>query len=515
MRLAALTPALLLLASCGSDSAPTPTPTPTPTPIPSGPNTPPAFTSPATASMVENSTAAALQVLATDAQSDPITLAITGGADAALFTLDVTGRLAFRTSPNFDAPADANLDNGYDLIITASDGRASATQDVRITVTNSREGIAVRRVATGLSQPMQVYKDDENADRLYVAERGGRIYALTVSTGARTLLATLPSLSTDGERGLIGFAVGRAGPGTAASTPALYILATAPDGTINLHWYVRALDGSFAPSAVQPILLSIPHAEFSNHNGGWIDFGPGGDGPTADLYIGMGDGGGSGDPNNRAQDPNSRLGKILRLSRAADPYAGASPAFWIPSPRNPFAGGGGDRAIYALGLRNPFRGAVEGNMLIVADVGQGAIEEVNLIPTDATGPNLGWPYLEGTQSFRGTAPAGLLAPKLQYRHGTGPFQGRSITGGRVYRGPITELNGAYLFADFVSKHIWSVPYDRLLAGPLLDGTGFEQRDADFAPDAGTLDQIVAFGTDRAGSIFIVDLDGEIFQLVAG
>ncbi|MBO9574945.1 MAG: PQQ-dependent sugar dehydrogenase [Sphingobium sp.] len=484
---------LALLSACGGDSGSTPGPTPTPTPA--TPNTPPGFTSAATASIVEN-TSTAYVATVSDADNDPITVTISGGPDAALFAIDATGKVSFATPPNYDMPGDADGNNVYEITLRASDGKTATTLDAHITVTNDREGMATRRVATGFVQPLWVYRVAGSDDELYVVDKGGAVYRLNTRTGARAIEFIVDNLSTDGERGLLGLTIG---PRDLSGGTAAYVMATTPDGTIQLRQYVRGPDGRFDGSPPN-ILLSIPHPGYNVHNGGWIEFGPDGL-----LYIAVGDGGGTGDPNNNAQNPNSRLGKILRLALGA--------GGWGPAPGNPYASGGGDPYVFALGLRNPFRNAFEGNSLIIADVGQDAVEEVNVIGLGG-GANFGWPYREGTQGYRGTAPGGLTDPLLQYGHGPGPFQGASLIGGQVYHGGIAALSGHYLFADYVSKHIWSVPYARLASGPLLDGRGFELRDADLAPDVGSINMPVAFGTDGAGRMYIVDLDGEIYEIVA-
>ncbi len=148
--------ALALLTGCGGDSTPTPTPTPvptpTPTPTPSVPNGPPSFTSPATASVAEN-TIQVYQATATDPDNNPFAFTISGGADAARFTIDGTGKLSFVAAPDFEQPTDADANNVYLVTLRVSDGTASATLDLQITVTNSSENIAVRRVGTGFSSP--------------------------------------------------------------------------------------------------------------------------------------------------------------------------------------------------------------------------------------------------------------------------------------------------------------------------------------------------------------------------
>jgi glucose/arabinose dehydrogenase len=490
-------PVLLLcsLSACGGDGGSTPAPTPTPTPTP-GANSAPAFTSATAASVLENATVA-YQATATDGDNDPLAFSISGGADAARFTINGAGQLSFVSAPNFELPADADANNVYAVTLSVSDGKTSVTRDVQVTVTNSKEGIAVHRIATGLSQPVQAFRVPNSDDELYVIEKAGRIYRLNVTTGAKTLEATVTNLATDGERGLLGLTTG---PRAASGGLAAYVVATAADGAVELRQYgLNAATGAFDAPATPTVILSIPHAQNNNHNGGWLEFGPDGL-----LYWGIGDGGGGGDPNNNAQNTSSRLGKILRLA--------LGPGGWGPA-SNSFAGAG-DPYVFAYGLRNPFRNAFEGNDLIIGDVGQNAVEEIDIIGIVTAGANLGWRYLEGTRAFTGTAPPGLIAPKLQYTHGSGPLQGATIIGGRVYRGIIASIDGHYFFGDYISRHVWSVPYARLLAGPLLDGAGYELRDADLAPDAGTIDMPVAFNLDRAGRFYIVDLDGEIFRVDA-
>ena len=164
----------------------------------------------------------------------------------------------------------------------------------------------------------------------------------------------------------------------------------------------------------------------------------------------------------------------------------------------------------ALGLRNPFRAAIDVNgTLIIGDVGQDAIEEIDLLPRNQPGVNFGWPFLEGTRPYRGTAPAGLTAPVSEYAHGTGPKEGKSIIGGTIFA---IGTSQAYVFGDFVSGNIWSVPLAGLAQGSLFPSGSYERRNLDFMPDAGTLDQPVSFGRDGVGKLYVVDLDGDIFQV---
>lgn len=493
--LVALTP--LLLTSCGGGGSGGGGGTP-PTA-----NAPPTFTSLQTASVAENTTAA-YQATATDPNGDALTFAVDGGADAARFSITAAGALRFNAAPDYDLPGDANGDNVYSVQLRVSDASASATQMVNITVTNSREGISVARVGTGFNQPTYVLGIPGSSD-LYVLEKAGRVYRLTPSTGVKTLLFTIGDLSTDGERGLLGMAL----LPNPANSDRFMIYCTNTAGDIEIREY-----GTLSGSPRVLARLTIPHPGANNHNGGSMVFGPDGL-----LYVGVGDGGGSGDPGNNAQNPNSRLGKILRIRVVEDPYAGASvpndAGFLPPAPGNPYLTGGGDPYVYAIGLRNPFRTSFSGSTLIIGDVGQGAVEEIDLVTTTQPGLNFGWRFKEGTQPYTGTAPGGLTDPVAEYGHGSGPRQGNSITGGYVYRGPVASLTGQYVFADFVSGNIWSVPFSSLVPGQTLASSRFARRNEDFAPDAGTLSSIASFGEDSAGNLFLVGIGGDIFMVRPG
>jgi len=497
MRIAAPLAGLFLLAACsgGGGSSGGGGATPTPTPTPTTANTAPSFTSPATAHIAEN-TALAYQATATDAQGNPITFSIAGGADSALFTITAGGALSFVAAPSFETPRDANGDNVYEVQLRASDGSLDSTTLVSITIEDSKEGITVRRVGSGFNQPVFVAPVPGDNNRVFVVEKGGGVWFLTPSTGDRTLAFRAAGLTTDGERGLLGLA---ARPDFATSN-IVFVHATGTNGAVEIREYN-------VTSGAMRLVLSTPHAAANNHNGGWIAFGPDGL-----LYDAIGDGGGGGDPNNNAQNVNLRLGKILRLQ--IDTMPGSATPF-APAPNNPYAGGGGDPYIFAYGLRNPFRNAFDGNTLIIADVGQDAIEEINLAPINQPGLNFGWRFLEGTSPFSGTAPAGLTAPVSQYTHGTGAKQGNSIIGGYVYRGPVTSLRGSYVFGDFVSGNIWTLPASALVQGQLFPAASYERRNFDFLPEAGTISQLASFGVDSANNLYLVDLDGEIYMVQPG
>lgn len=475
---------LLLLASCGGGGGSTPP----------APNTPPTFTSAQTASVVEN-TAAAYQAAASDGNGDTLAFTIDGGADAALFSISAAGALRFNAAPDYDLPGDADGDNVYAVQLRVSDGQASATQPVNITVTNSREGMAVTRVGTGFNQPLFVAAIPGDS-RVYVVERAGGVQLFDPATGTRTRVLNIADISRDGERGLLGVA---ARPDHASSRK-LFAVATALDGAVEVRDYTLDRPDS---STVYSTVLRIPHATFNNHNGGWIGYGPDGH-----VYVGVGDGGGGGDPGNNAQNPDSQLGKILRFA------VGAGGTTYAPALGNPFLAGGGDPYVYALGLRNPFRASFSGTSLVIGDVGQNAVEEIDMLTTTQPGLNFGWRFREGTQPYFGTDPGGLVNPVAEYEHGSGPRQGASVIGGYVYRGPVTSLQGQYVFGDFVSGNIWSVPFNSLVAGQTLASSRFARRNEDFTPDTGSIDRLASFGEDSAGNLFLVDLDGDIFMVRA-
>jgi hypothetical protein len=222
---------------------------------------------------------------------------------------------------------------------------------------------------------------------------------------------------------------------------------------------------------------------FENHNGGMLAFGPEGY-----LYIGTGDGGSAGDPQNNGQRLDTLLAKVLRIDvDGASPYA-------IPRD-NPFVGRAGARGeIWAYGLRNPWRFSFDRptGRLILADVGQNTVEEVDII---VRGGNYGWRIMEGDICFSPATncdQSALIMPITTYRHPPPP-EGRSITGGYVYRGPQdTPWKGAYFFGDFVSTRLFSLTENS-------DGTWTRTEILN------TGLAISSFGEDERGDLYVVNL----------
>ncbi|WLI89591.1 PQQ-dependent sugar dehydrogenase [Massilia sp. R2A-15] len=240
-------------------------------------------------------------------------------------------------------------------------------------------------------------------------------------------------------------------------------------------------------------ILRIPHPNFTNHVGGLLAFGPDGY-----LYLGTGDGGGSGDPPRNAQNLGSALGKLLRIDVSA---ATAGAPYAIPA-SNPFAGQAGRRGeIWAYGLRNPWRFAFDAGRLYIADVGQGLREEVDINAASLAGLNYGWNIFEGAICYNASTcnSAGLTAPAFDYGHDAGAC---SIIGGYVYRGKaIPELSGRYFYSDYCAGFLKSVLYSS--AGVS------EQTEWSVAK----IGNVVSFGTDADGELYVIGANGTIYKIV--
>lgn len=471
-------------------------------------NNAPQITSPATASVPENSAGTVYQVVATDADGDALTYSISGGPDSARFRISNTGAVTFGSPPDFEGPSDAGADNVYNVQVAVSDGKDTRALNVAITVTNvGPDNFVVNRVGTGFNQPVFLAPLPDGTGRVFVVERAGRIALLNPSNGATTtFLDVTGQTTTTGERGLLGFATAP----NYATSGVFYIFLTNLAGNIEVRRYSTVAGQlDLGDPATADLILTIPHPGQDNHNGGWMGFGNDGF-----LYVATGDGGGSGDPANNAQNKDVLLGKILRIDVATDAFpADPNRDYAIPT-GNPFATTGGAPEVWAYGLRNPYRNSIDpvtGNLWI-ADVGQAAREEVNLMLPTPGGANFGWRFLEGTTTFNGTPPAGVTAPVAEYSHGTGEREGNSITGGYVYRGPVESLNGLYFFGDYVNANIWSFRITQAVLGTTIPSSGFTLRKTAFAPTAGTINNISSFGVDQSNNLYIVDFDGEIFRV---
>jgi Ca2+-binding RTX toxin-like protein len=354
------------------------------------------------------------------------------------------------------------------------------------------------RIATGLSQPLFLTHAPDDPTRLFVVEKGGQIEIVNPATGARNatpFLDVVGQIATSGEQGLLGLAFH---PNYAANGKA-YVYLSLPNGDTQVREYTRdaANANRLDPASARTILTIDQPAEYNNHKGGWIAFGPDGD-----LYIATGDGGGGGDPLGAGQNIDTLLGKILRIDVDGDDFPAEPQRNYAIPDGNPFAAGAGLDEIFAYGLRNPWRNSFDRatGTLYIADVGQGAREEINL---GAVGANYGWNRYEGSLPYAGGSSAGLTFPIHEYAHSIG----RSVTGGYVMRSGEQEgLHGQYLFADFVTDRLFS----------LSDATGSwvaTDRTAQLLyPAGGSISAAASFGEDADGNVYLVDFDGELFRL---
>jgi glucose/arabinose dehydrogenase len=301
------------------------------------------------------------------------------------------------------------------------------------------------------------------------------------------------------ERGLLGLAF----PPDYASTGRFYVNYTDDDAgsTTNsiIARYQVSPDPDIADAGSEKILLTL-FQPASNHNGGHMEFGPDGM-----LYVGFGDGGGSGDPSNWAQNDQSLLGKMLRLD------VSGPDAYSIP-PDNPFTGTAPLDEIWAKGLRNPWCFAfdqITGD-LYIADVGQRLWEEIDVQPASSSGgENYGWRLMEGNACFNPATncnDGSLVLPVHEYDHGDGRC---SISGGYVYRGSaIPSESGSYFFADWCSGQIWTLRWSE--AGGV---TNIRDRTAELTAEV-SLGGITSFGQDGLGELYVIEnAAGRIHRIV--
>lgn len=354
------------------------------------------------------------------------------------------------------------------------------------------EGLRLEEVVDGLERPVDLTSPEGDA-RLFIVEQPGRIRIVRDGNLlSEPFLDITERVESGGnEQGLLGLAFHP----DFASNGYFYVNFTARGGgdTRVERFSVSTGDPDRADPASGTLVIGFAQP-YRNHNGGQVLFGPDGM-----LYIPTGDGGSRGDPENRALNPNSLLGKMLRIDvDGGDPYA-------IPAD-NPYASRTDARPeIWAIGLRNPWRVAFDAadGLLYVADVGQNAYEEVSVVPADEPGLNFGWNELEGTHCYPSGSNCerdGTVLPVIEYPRS----QGISITGGHVYRGErIPELRGRYLYADFGQDWIRSFRYEggAAIEDARLDVTGVRQ--------------ISSFGVDDDGEMYVLALSGQVYRIVPG
>jgi glucose/arabinose dehydrogenase len=354
---------------------------------------------------------------------------------------------------------------------TTSSVEPEALADVTLTLTKVAE----------LEQPVALAVRSGD-DALYFVEKPGSIMALRDGQidGTPTLDIT-GLVKNAGEQGFLGAAFSPDGTH-------LYVNYTDLGGDSRIAEYTMRGDRADASTRRELLFLDDP---FPNHNGGNLVFGPDGM-----LWIGMGDSGSGGDPNDNAQSLDTLFGKMLRI----DPEASGGRPYSIP-PDNPFVNDDSARPeIWAYGLRNPWRYSFDRSTedLWIGDVGQNAWEEIDFVAAGSKGgENFGWARLEGSHEFKGAAPPDAVGPIHEYRNSE---DGCSVTGGYVYRGTqMPGLTGAYLFSDYCSSTVMGLRQSNGERTELED-LGLE------------LPTIASFGEDADGELYVISLEGEIARI---
>lgn len=342
---------------------------------------------------------------------------------------------------------------------------------------------------SGLKQPTHITHANDGSKGLFITEQRGRILLVRDSRiSSKPFLDITDRVSCCGERGLLSIVF----PPGYKEKKYFYVNYTDAAGDTVVGRYRLSKDPDIADPGSEEIILTVKQP-YANHNGGQLAFGPDGY-----LYIGMGDGGSAGDPQNYAQNPSSLLGKMLRIDVESDrkPYG-------VPFD-NPFVNNKAFRPeIWATGLRNPWRFSFDRKTgdLYIADVGQNNYEEIDFEPRGGKGGrNYGWKIMEGLHCYRseGCDRKGLALPAAEYSHD----KGCSVTGGLVYRGSrFPQLQGIYFYGDYCSGRIW----------------GLRQSGADWMSkelnNSGL--SISTFGEDEAGEIYVADYGkGNIYRMEA-
>ena len=358
---------------------------------------------------------------------------------------------------------------------------------------SASSGVALVRVFENVAfdRPLAVLQAPNNSDIWYVVEQAGRVLRIDDGGGKINSTALVDILvdirarvhSEQNETGLLGMAFDP----HFVENGRVYLSYTRNNDSLEsvLTRFESKDNGKTLKAQQEQVLFSIKQP-FSNHNGGDIHFGPDGY-----LYYGLGDGGAGGDPKGNGQNKQTLLGAVLRID------VSGSKEYKIPK-NNPFINGPGKAEIFAYGLRNPWRWSFDRKTgeLWLADVGQNHWEEINHIKR---GGNYGWNLREGKHCFSGNCKQAILIdPVVEYSHD----EGCSVTGGYVYRGKaIPSMNGFYLYGDYCSGTIWGFDVEK-------------KGDMESRVLLNTDLNISSFGEDKNGEIYVVDLKGKIFKVVA-
>ena len=484
--------AATLLVGCGGGGDGTVVTPPAPTPTPT---TQVAFTSISTDDVWENQPLT-YRAAAQDVQGRAVAFAITGGADADFFTITEDGKLSFTRLPDFEAAEDANHDNQFEVRLSASNGVDTATMNLTVRVSNVADDIHLKRVGSGLVDVVAAVSVPDSDD-LLIAQRNGKIYRVSPATGAKTLWAAMADISDDGVHGVTGMTL----PPGASNTNELWVSAFLDSD----YMVVRpVLQISASESGLQPRpFISFVMPSGSVPRGGALTLdGSGG------FFLATGD---AGEPD-KAADLTSPLGKILHFIKNPDPYAGASIVYYIPDGMD-----GADqsqwatRAIWATGLHDPQDLWLQGSRLILADRGGAKADEVDVLDlVNDKGAFLGWPQLEGQDPVVDQPNPHNLLPSITFPIGA---NGPRIGPGRPSTSGAGLFAGQFVFGDDKGG-LWTIAQKRMTPGADLGPEVLARHKGDITTDQGKLTAITHIAVNRAGTFFIVDADGDVFQVSA-
>lgn len=482
-RVTPLLVSLAVLAACDGGSGPAPTPSPTPV------NAAPSFTSAPAVNVIEGQTAPFYNAVAADPEGSAVTYSISGGADAARFSINPsTGAISFRAAPDFEAPADADRDNVYVVQLVASDGSlTSATFILSVTVTDDRGGaVRARQVASGVNDARQLNGIPDGSGRLFIVERGGLIRILTPASGA---IASTPfldlsaSLTSATDRGLQGFALAP----DFATSGTFYVAFFNSANAVEVRRY-RTLAGNrdqADPASADTIML-FPRPASSGPNT-WLGF-------DNDGMLFVASPWGNGQPLD---------GQLMRINPIGDAFpADPNRDYTIPADNPDPSGPTPEIWVHNI---EAVRGASVDpvtNTLWVAEQGNKAPIYYRIAPSD-----------KGKTAYPGSPcratdlmlpqPVGTIRWRRDYGLCASPLGDVGSIGGPVYRGPVEALQGTYFWGyRYGGSSLGIATYNLATQAPLLFSGG--------DPFAAVGPVINAWGEDQSRNLFVADSNGRVF-----
>ena len=460
---------------------------------------------------------------ASDPEGQSVTLLAKAGADADLFIISSTGSGSSLTgfarlfNADYEWPLDANRDNVYELTLRVVNNRTTTTRDIRVNIQNAVDQVSVTRLATGFDEPVDIAIGPNNyvtgGSVGIVAERKGRLWVIEDNgrvVRPTPLLDISSEISTQDGMGILGIEFLTTGSwGRDHENGNIFVYLTNLQGDVELRTYMIRLGYVSAEPVPEPnfrvMRIDMPDGTTGNRGGGLHRVIRGG------LLVGVGDGGGVGDPSGFAQNPNSLLGKLLRI----EPFSDCFPADPIRNycfvPNNPFLGNGlGAPEVWAMGLRNPTQIARDtvAEDYYVVDQGELATYEVNRLPQYPAGlVNFGWPRRNGAAAYNGGLDSPAFTPPIAVFLPGGASQKR-MAGGIVYRGTTEAHQAEYIFGDSATGAVNAFHVRDAPTGSTL--TAINNITSELIPDVGRIDGPVAITEAVNRDMLILDRDGEIF-----